>query len=226
MSQTPYSAFLNDIGLLLDPVMLPQTDQSRKAFDLFEVFIFGLVLEAVRREGGDVQLLDWQGNQPLQFLFRSGPGTLGKPTRNYTYAHIEFPGRDPLEAHTGIKVTGIADVNHECDVVVLTKSEAELARRIEGSPDYSKVLLYIECKYYTSGIDIGEGRGFLGLQVDLGKSDSFFVINRNSNNLEKLLQAHRRSVAPRVEPGNQVDIDRLVGYLRKPFQRYASTGKL
>lgn len=225
MSLSPDS-FLDDISSLLDPVLLPQVEQSRKAFDLFEVFVFGLVLQAAKREGGIVRLLDSQGRPPARYLFRAGPGTLGRPTGNYTYAEIEFSGRDHLEAHTGIKVTGLADVDHECDIAVVTRSEADLARRLTGSPDHAKVLLYIECKYYTAGIDISEGRGFLGLQVDLRRSDSFFVINRSSENLEKLLQAHRRSVAPRVEPGNQADVDRLIGYLRKPFQRYVATGKV
>lgn len=224
----PISAadFLTEIRKLLGSALLPQVHQSMQTFKLFEVFVFALVREAARREGACIRLLDENGNPVSHYLFRSSPGTLGRPQRNFTHAEIWFPGTEPLEAHVAVKVTGRAEVDHECDVVVLTQSEADLARRDRGSPGYRKALLHIECKYYNGSIDISEGRGFLGLQVDLSKPVGFFVMNRQAQSVETLIQTHRRVATPRVRPGNNDDVERLIGYLRQPFQRYATTGKV
>ena len=68
-------------------------------------------------------------------------------TQPYTYALLTFPGREPLEAHVGVRAAGKSGVLHEFDVCVIRRSEAETARQNRVHPRSSKILIGVECKF-------------------------------------------------------------------------------
>jgi len=134
---------------------------------------------------------------------------------------IKFPGRPALEAHTGIKIAGKSGVLHEADVAVLEAAEAENCRLNSVSPRSSKVLIAVECKFYSSGLQLHLARGFVGLVSDLSAKEPFFVTNTNSYSVEKLL-SHRvkhweRDICPTCRNN---EVQRLTYEFRTSFKNY------
>jgi hypothetical protein len=132
--------------------------------DLYEAYVWSLVLEAAQRENATVRLLDRLGRPPTAFWFRTSPSDIFSSAHDYCHAQVDFPGCPSLEAHIGIYISGKSKVNHEADVAVLYKDEADVCRRDAVHPRSGKVLLTAERKFYIdSNVGIGLGRSFLGL---------------------------------------------------------------
>lgn len=134
--------------------------------DLYEAFLFSLVIRAAQRENYRVNFVDSAGNPPSEFRLRRSPGRIA--SGSFTHAVLIPPERiDPLEVHTGVKVVGKSRVAHEADVLVIPQSKAARCRRLDLDPRSSEALLAIEGKYYTTPVSLATGRQFLGLAVDL-----------------------------------------------------------
>lgn len=72
--------------------------------DLYEAYLFGLVLTAARREGFDITLEDADGRASMLRL-RRGPGRLpsgGPQGTRFTHAVLTCPPKPSLEVHTGV----------------------------------------------------------------------------------------------------------------------------
>lgn len=190
--------------------------------DIFEAYVLTLLVRAAGDEGGNVTFIDRHGAPATTLVLRTAPGYLYSEAKNYTHALIDFPGKPALEAHTGIKVAGKSGVLHEFDVVVLDRAEAENCRQNSVSPRSSRTLIGVECKFYTSALQLHMARGFVGLVADISTKSPYFVTNTSSTSVEKLL-SHRvkngweREISPTCK---NAEVDRLIHSFRNSFKNY------
>jgi len=230
MTQT--NEMLNEINIALGGIPSSYTVIPSQDYDIFEGYIFALLLEEAENAGASVQCVDNAGNAPPAICtFRTSPSAITSADP-YTYAILRFPGRrkSTLEAHLGVFVSGKSKVKHECDVALILRSEAEACRRYHritnkiALPRSSKVLLAIECKYYDQELGINLARSFIGLVSDLSVDNAFFTTNKASGSPAKLLtnQGKRLSWQPRIYPNplDDNDINRLRGMLKEVFKNY------
>ncbi|WAJ28513.1 hypothetical protein [Antarcticirhabdus aurantiaca] len=189
--------------------------------DLYECYVWTLVLEAARREGAAIRLLDRSGAPAANVWFRTSPSSIFSTAHDYCYAEIQFPARETLEAHIGIYVSGKSKVNHECDIAVLSKDEADTCRRESVHPRSSKVLLAIECKYYlSSSLGVNLGRSFLGLINDIYINGRFFVSTQNTGSVDRLFSRHNKEYEVGMSP-MAPDLEvRLRGSFEKHFRNF------
>ena len=145
--------------------------------DLYEAYLFGLVLIAARREGFNITLADADGPATVLCL-RRGPGRLpsgGRPGARFTHAVLACPPRPALELHTGVSVVGQSKVPHEADVLVLPQADADRCRNLDLDPRGRDAELLIEAKYYTNPVGLDTGREFLGLCSDISAKHKVFA---------------------------------------------------
>lgn len=189
--------------------------------DLYEAYVWAMVLEAARNEGATIILKDRHGNPPTAFWFRTSPSSIFSPAHEYCHAEIAFPDCPILEAHVGIFVAGRSQVAHECDVAVVYQTEAQICRAQNVHPRSGKTLLTVECKYYiASNIGIGLGRAFLGLLHDIYNGDRFFVGTRQSTSVGKLFAKHKKQYELGLHPLDPRLEDRLRGAFERVFRDY------
>jgi hypothetical protein len=101
--------------------------------DIFEAYIWALVVLAAKSEGANVHYEDVSQTPVTSLVFRTSPGQIYSTAHAYTHAVIDFPQRPPLEAHIGVMIAGKSGVLHEADVMVVRRAEALTCRR-EGVP--------------------------------------------------------------------------------------------
>jgi hypothetical protein len=133
---------------------------------------------------------------------------------------LDFPGKGPLEAHIGIRVAGKSGVLHELDICVLSRAEAETSRRNQVHPRSAKVLIGVECKFYTASLNLGLARAFIGLGTDVTAKNTFFVSNTSSASVERLLTARGRNWGHQVFPGSAINVDRLRNEFQSAFKYF------
>lgn len=212
MRSTLLAEIRDALGQAMTPSLTTQSDVS----DLYEGYIFGIVLQAARREGADVVLSSIEGTTPNPFVFRTSPGYLNSKRHNYGFAELHFPESPSLEVHSGVRVAGRSNVLHECDVLVLDSTEAQICRNSSQAPAPrpSRARIVIEAKYYTTALPLQLGRAFLGLVRDLPSKNSFFVFNREAKAIERLLAHKKQQWEHHIVPTNEVAVERL----RNAFQ--------
>jgi len=213
---------LNQIGATLGSGIFPNLSTASDTSDIFEAYVFSCVLEAARVERASITFSDVNGNNnPPIFIFRTSPGYIYSTTHAYTHAIITFTGSPPLEAHVGVRVGGASRVLHECDVAVFEQAEAETCRRNRVAPRSSKMLLAVECKFYSTPLQLHLAREFIGLTSDLSsKSESIFVTNSYSDSIERLLSARKKTWEDNIKPSAINQVERLRNKFRNAFQVY------
>lgn len=213
---------LAEIQQALGSSIIPSLTQSSAVSDLYEAYLFSLVLRAARTEGAVVTLACINGGVPNPFIFRTSPGYLNSDRHNYGYAVIRFAGCPTLEAHLGVRVSGHSAVLHECDLSVLLQDEAEVCRSSQElvAPRSHKVIIAIEAKYYTTDLALHLGRGFLGLVRDISAQSAFFVINRDARSIERLLAHKKQQWEHKVVPSDIIAVMRLINAFQKSFQNF------
>jgi len=211
---------LKAIDTALGSAVAPGLSTSSAISDLFEAYIFGLVVKAAQAEKGNVEYYDVHGSVATTFVFRTSPGQLFSAAHPYTYASIEFPGKELLEAHVGVRVAGKSTVLHELDVCVLTHAEATTSRLYHVPPRSRSLELAIECKYYTTNLALGLARSFIGLDTDLSTTECFFVSSNSSESVEALLTSRARKWDSKILPANSRNVERLRNAFQIVFQRY------
>lgn len=194
-------------------------NSSSAAWDVYEGYVFGLVIRAAAAAGGSISYQNVFGRPVTSLVFRTSPGMLYSTTHPYTHAVIDLPGCDLLEAHVGVRVQGRSGVLHECDVLVLPAAEANLSRQRQVAPRGSRSLLGIECKYYSCHLSLHLARGFHGLHADLGLTFPYFVSNIRAGRIERFLSYHKRNWENGVAP-NRIEAVYLEGLLRDSFKKY------
>jgi len=191
--------------------------------DLYEAYLFALVLRAARSEGYSVEFANGNGLSPDVFRLRRSPGRL--PTGSqFTYAILSLPdgSKDPLEVHTGVAVIGKSKVAHEADVLVLPHFDAERCRQLRIDPPSHVGRLVVEGKYYSTPVSLGIGRQFLGLTVDLSAKHMLLAATVTSSSVVHLLEGRSKSYEVGVLPGRKAEGDlqaRIAIALRSYRQR-------
>lgn len=212
-------ALLGDIQAALGAAVTPNLSAASAASDLFEAYVWSLAVEAARDEGATVAFFDVNGNAATSFYFRTSPGFIFSTAQPYTHAELVFPDRPVLEAHVGVRVSGKSGVLHECDVAVLLKAEADLCRAESVSPRSARVIISAECKFYSADVPLGMARGFVGLTSDLSTRDRFFVVNTESDSVERLLTHLGRGWDHRIIPGSDT-VPRLRHAFRDAYKKF------
>lgn len=212
-------ALLSEIQAALGAAVSPNLTAASAGSDLFEAYVFGLVLRAARREGASIRFENVDGSLSSTFTFRTSPGHLFWDNRPYTHAVIEFPNRPELEAHLGVYVGGKSGVIHEADVAVVFRDEAMTSRINQVPPRSSKVVLAIECKFYSTNLPLSLARGFVGLCSELTSRDCFFVMNTGSASVEKLLTHHDKKWENLIAPASDT-VNLLCTSFQKAFKNF------
>jgi hypothetical protein len=197
-------------------------NSASAAWDVYEGYAFGLVIRAAVAAGGRIRYEDRFGNSANNLVFRTSPGMLYSTAQPYTHAVIDFGGCPPLEAHIGVRVQGRSGVPHECDVLVLPVTEADLSRDNDVAPRGSRSLIAIECKYYAGYLSLQLARGFHGMHADLGVKNPYFIANLRAQRIQKYLTYLGRNWESDVIPNSQ-EATFFVGQLREAFKKYQST---
>jgi len=212
---------ISTIQSILGPFLGTAAVASSPQPDIFEAYIMSLVLKAAQEEGASISYEHRDGSSASSLILRVSPGYIYSTAKNYTHALIRFPARPALEAHTGIKITGKSGVLHEADVAVLESAEAENCRLNSVSPRSSKVLISVECKFYSSALQLHLARGFVGLVRDLSAKNPYFVTNTNSSSVEKLLSHRVRHWEKDICPTcRNNEVQRLTYDFRTSFKNY------
>lgn len=214
---------LVEIGSTLGSLAGSNLNSYSALDNLYEVYIFSLILRACRNQGGHFTLRNITAtHRGTRMYFRTAPGYISSTTRNYTYADLNFVNKPPLEAHVSIRCTGQSTVLHEADVCVLFKSEAELCRmaRARVAPKSAKIIITAETKFYTAALGLHLGRSFLGLVSDFSSDFPIFITNTNSDSIEKLLSKRGKHWEHKITPSNVGDVNRLIGIFETAFKGF------
>jgi hypothetical protein len=220
------AAMLAEIQATLTAAVVPSLTTASSASDVYEAYLFSLVIEAARSEGATISYGCISGGPPNPFVFRTSPGYIASDEHNYGYAVIEFQNCPVLEAHVGVRVAGHSHVLHECDVSVIWQDEAQLCRNrapLLVAPRSSKLLIAVEAKHYTGGLPLHLGRAFLGLERDLSAQRVYFVANRGAGSIEKLLAHKKRLWDSNINPTYPDRADRLHHSFRNAFKDFKAT---
>jgi hypothetical protein len=215
-------SLLLKIKNVLSLSVTPNLTSSSRGDDLYEAYVWSIVIEAARKKGATVEFKDVSGNTVVSdYFFRTSPSELWWSTKNYCHAEIGFSNCPILEAHTGIYVAGRSEVRHECDVAVVYKTEADICRSNQVLPRSSKVLLAVECKYYVnSNPGLGLARGFLGLREEIQRENRFFIATSHSKSVEKLLAKHTRDYELKFTPVIPHNVDVMRGVFESVFAKF------
>ena len=84
----------------------------------------------------------------------------------------------------------------------------------------TRVVLSVEAKYYASDLGLHLGREFLGFLSDTSIDKSFFVMNRTSDSIEKLLSHKRKYWEHDISPPNTRDVERLRNAFQTGFKDF------
>jgi len=161
---------LADIQTALGHALIPSLTSVSAANDLYEAYLFGIIIQAARAEGANrVDFRSRTQTNPTVFVFRTSPGYLRSTTQDYGYAELEFHGKPVLEVHLGVRIAGASGVLHECDVCVLLQEEANVCRNSPTTvaPRSARVILSVEAKFYAGDLGLHLGREFLGFLSDI-----------------------------------------------------------
>jgi hypothetical protein len=218
---TTSSDLLEELRTLLEAGAISY-NSATAANDLYEGYLFSLVIATARDSNADIHFENVHGARVNDLIFRTTPGRLYSTAHDYTHAVIQFGQRAPvLEAHVGVLVQGSSGVEHECDVVVLEAGEARVCRQVRASPRARKCVLAIECKYYLANLPLGVARGFAGLKDDLGQTHAIFAANATSNSVKKYLSHRKLTQEFGAVPGAR-ETEHLRSHIREAFKAYVS----
>lgn len=175
---------------------------ATKSYDLYELYLFGVCVEAARSIGLTVDFVDANGNPVPNLVFRTSPSSISTTTQPFTHALLSSNGTIRLELHLGIYVRAASGVSHEGDVVVLDVGEAARARALSTDPRISKACAVLEAKFFGSNVRLRTGREFLGLGVDFGSDAVIFVSSAPGTSVHRLLSYRKRPSHFELVPGS------------------------
>lgn len=159
----------------------------------FEAYVFALVLRAVRRAGGNVQIVGAQsGPNPNPIVFRGNPGQMSSRMQDFAYARCTLNSYD-FEVHLDVQFQGTSGAIHEIDVSLYDGGRADAIRQTGSIPGVRHLHGAIECKFYDSNLGTGLGRAFVGLLHDCGsvRLDSFATNGRSQALAQYFTQKNR-----------------------------------
>lgn len=191
--------------------------------DLYEAALVAVAVDAARAVDG-IPLITYDGRaSTTQLRFRQAPGNLW--TRDFTYVVVGFAGRrSQIEIHLGVKVVGASGVAHECDIAILDKDEADWSRSNQMHPRKRHLIAAIEAKNYAASPELGVGRGFLGLGLELSKDSCSLVFPaKGSDNIKMLIAKKKNGVCFDEATPKSPASDRLRSHLETRIRTWLST---
>jgi hypothetical protein len=210
-----------EVAARLGPAIGLNLTAATAAYDLYEAYVFTLVLSAAHTERFGVAFEHIAPGPAATFTFRTSPGHIYTATQPYSYAVLTAPNGLELEAHVGIRALGKSRVAHECDVIVLQRDEATLCRANRVDPLHTRAELAVECKFYAATLGLGLLRGFVGLSADLGRPASTLVSNVSSPSMARLFKSHSRNWEDDLTPTSAAE-QRFIGDVRSILHRFQS----
>ncbi|EPC4056158.1 TPA: hypothetical protein NG573_004600 [Vibrio parahaemolyticus] len=214
----------------IDKILVkPRTGQilkiNRKTSDkAFEVYVFSLVVKAVKKAGGKVEIRGINtGPNPKQLVFRGSPGLMSSTTQDFTYASCQL-NKKQFEIHVGVQYLGTSGAQHELDVSIFDTDRADTIRKLKVLPDNRSLRGGIECKLYDSDLGVSLGRTFVGLVSDLGSltSKSFVSNGSHAGLADFFSKSGRPDPFFRLSPLNQEVEERFVRHLEQEFRKWCS----
>ena len=186
------SALINAIQSSLT-IPIRSHSELTPGYDLYEVYLFGLCVQAAESIGMSVSFQDTAGMPTSALLLRTSPSSIWSQTQRFTHAALLLHGSVRLEVHLGIYVRAGSGVSHEADVAVIEATEAARARVQQNDPRVNQAAVAIEAKFYSSNVRLRTGREFLGLAADFGGGSSIFVSSSPGGSVHRLLSYRNRS---------------------------------
>lgn len=223
---------LNELKRRIDElVALPglgavlQLNRNRRE-KAYEVYVLGLVAEAIRSLGGRAELTGRvSGPNPGVAVFRGSPGQIWSDSADFCFLDCTLKQKH-FEAHVAVTYEGQSAANHEIDVSILDKAHADKARRERLLPKTNKNLVAaIECKFYESSPGVVLGRTFVGLLSDCTTNRfQALAANKTSTGLESFLS---RPSSPLnftdLSPLAPVAEQRFVGTLAQALKQWSNS---
>lgn len=186
-----------------------------RVHDLYEGFVFALVLATAKSTGAGVNLYSKAGPRS-DIELRTQPGRLWPAAPGITWADVQTRTNRSLQVHAGVYVRGYRGTSHECDVALLTAQES-LSSLVGGRDPRSRegLILGVECKYRTKrNPGLGEARALLGLASELTYGRTGFACNRPSASVQAVFERRKPKVwGLGLWPGNEGDFVRQVQQL-------------
>ena len=220
------ASLLQSIRLRLGRGIHPSFSTATHVADIYEAYIFSLVIRAainegaISEQGGALTFRDPQDNITTDLLFRRSPGQIYSESQPYTHAVIEFAGKPALEVHVGIKAIGRLKVARECDISVLYRDRAMACRSQRRIPKATDIVIAIECKHVET-LDLEAASEFLGLASDLRVKESwFFVASSASISVARMLANDRKEWHQEVVPNEPNNVNRLMYALQTSFKNF------
>jgi hypothetical protein len=211
---------VSEIAKAIRKVLEPGIKLELLAPNIFEVYIFSLIIQVAQAEGSKISYQDVHGNAPTALEFLSSLGNIHSQARPYTHAVVKFRRKPTLEAHIGVRIAGKSQVLHTSNVALLLQSEAEVCRKNQVLPRSSKVVLSATCKFHSTCVPLYLAQAFMGLDADLAARDCYFVVNTLSDPVSRLLDHHRKYWEHQIFPGSGMDIVRFQRMLRTSFKNF------
>jgi hypothetical protein len=188
----PASTLINAIQSSLTIPIRSHSETTPK-YDLYEVYLFGLCIQAAETIGMNVSFRDATGAPTKSLVLRTSPSSIWSKTQQFTHATLSLHGSSRLEVHLGIYVRAGSGVSHEADIVVIEATEAARARVQQNDPRVNQAAIVIEAKFYSTNVRLRTGREFLGLVADFGSGSPIFVSSSPGGSVHRLLSYRSRS---------------------------------
>jgi hypothetical protein len=84
-------------------------------------------------------------------------------------------------------------------------------------------VIAVECKFYSTPLQLHLARAFIGLTSDLSADKSLFVTNSASDSLERLLTARGKEWEHNLAPSALNEVMRLRYKFQNAYQNYKAT---
>lgn len=189
----------------------------------YEAYIWALCKRAVEGAGGKVELVGINSKGlPKTIVLRGAPGHMASINQNFCYFDCCLREKR-FEIHLDVQYEGISGVLHEVDISIYDHDSAEKVRKEFKQPKASKMIVAIECKFYSSKpTNLALGRQFVGLVSDFSSMKmNAFVANKARDNLNQFL-ASKGNIEPftALEPGDSKMEERFVRYLEQTLWKW------
>lgn len=211
---TTRGELIREIEAALLPAINPIVTSRQSSSDLYEAYLFALIVRAARLEKARVEFRRADGQPAAVFVFRTSPGLIGSSRKDYTFARIDVgSSRGAVEAHLGVRIAGRSQVLHEADVMIVLEAEANRARTGGLAPRSSAVLFLTEAKLHANSLPLGEARGFAGLRADLSTRLCCLACNVGNDEASRFLDHRVRYHEPGLVPDSGA-ADRFISQVR------------
>lgn len=153
--------------------------------DIYEVVVFTRMIKAINRSISSS--VNYVNKNPGIFVARGAPGQI----TNHDFSYVVFVEKsNSHEIHLGVKIKGFSGVSHEADISVIDQAECNSARKDGREVDRAGCCLAIECKFYSSNLNLHIGRSLIGYGIEIDGPNLMLVTNSNGDSISKLLEGY------------------------------------